>query len=540
MNWGRYIQRTAVRRVVWIVVGALVYGAWAFLSPAHAQLGGLPPDGGGVYFFGSEAAARSSCESDKAAAESRPNAQVNSSSCGSAGSSTTYNGVRFVDVFCDYYEGRHRGCREGQETGFPRSRYAWPLDPICPVGTEWRDDLKQCFDESECYARNQMEGFANVGATVRPFSSKCIAGCRFSASDSQCSVVAGSAQQMCTGNYEWGGACEADPPAPGDPFIPDTYETPEGAASESGKEEGCIPGSSGQNICLKRNGQACYTASTGREICWDYTEVGEKSDNNILQKRNPGPTEIPPSNPNLPTGDTLEKSGDSVTVETTKKQGNTSTTTVTTTTNYQTTHGTNPGQGNQGQPEGTPGGSGSGTGGEGDDDKGTVDGGGDCDSPPIVRGGDPVQAAVVNQTWATRCAVKAGNAAKVTGDVGDCKSPFTVEGDNANAVKLRAMREQICKEGERAENQGISDGLEGSINAMESEFSSIFGDGSGQGAGSISTTRYGGGGSCPAISIEIPWGGTWVPPPVFCDVIAALRLLFLAITTIVALRIIGS
>lgn len=528
MNWGRYIQRTAVRRVVWVVVGVAVYGVLSLLGlVGDAQAGLL------------------GCDSSNRCP--RPEALA---LCEQHGANSTY-GENTV-VHCGSGGGPSSGayqCRTRRPDGTnatacigstsdERNSYYWAGG--CPEGSEWRADLGKCFSESECYARNQMEGFANVGATVRPFSSRCIAGCRFSSSDSQCSVVAGSAQQMCTGNYEWGGACEADPPAPGDPFIPDTYETPEGAASESGKEEGCIPGSSGQNICLKRNGKACYTASTGREICWDYTEVGEKSDNNILQKRNPGPTEIPPSNPNLPTGDTLEKSGDSVTVETTKKQGNTSTTTVTTTTNYQTTHGTNPGQGNQGQPEGTPGGSGSGTGGEGDDDKGTVDGGGDCDSPPIVRGGDPVQAAVVNQTWATRCAVKAGNAAKVTGDVGDCKSPFTVEGDNANAVKLRAMREQICKEGERAENQGISDGLEGSINAMESEFTSIFGDGSGQGAGSISTTRYGGGGSCPAISIEIPWGGTWVPPPVFCDVIAALRLLFLAITTIVALRIIGS
>lgn len=298
-----------------------------------------------------------------------------------------------------------------------------------------------------------------------------------------------------------------------------------------------MPAGDGQSFCIKPSGEQCYTASNGREVCWSPNETGEKSDRNVLQKRNAGNTEIPPANPNLPNGDVLEKVGQSITTDTTRTQGNTSTTTTTTTTNYQTEFGTNPGTGDQGAPAD---GSGGDEGGEGDSDSGSVDGGGDCDSPPIVRGGDPVQAAVVNQTWATRCAVKAGNAAKVTGDVGDCKSPFTVEGDNANAVKLRAMREQICKEGERAENQGISDGLEGSINSMESEFTSIFGDGSGQGAGSISTTRYGGGGSCPAISIEIPWGGTWVPPPVFCDVIAALRLLFLAITTIVALRIIGS
>lgn len=398
----------------------------------------------------------------------------------------------------------------------------------CPAGTEWREDLKLCFDPSECMARNQQEGFGVP--TTRPWRDECIAGCKLAFDNSQGSVCTTlpNGSMSCAGSLQWTGEqCSVPPGA----------EPVEDAPPTRPDQATCTPAGSGQSFCIKPSGEQCYSASNGREVCWRPNETGEKSDRDVLQKRNPGPTEIPPSNQNLPTGDTLEKSGDSVTTDTTRTQGNTSTTTTTTTTNYQTQYGTNPGTGDQGAPAD---GSGGDEGGEGDSESGSVDGGGDCDSPPIVRGGDPVQAAVVNQTWATRCAVKAGNAAKVTGDVGDCKSPFTVEGDNANAVKLRAMREQICKEGERAENQGISDGLEGSINAMESEFTSIFGDGSGQGAGSISTTRYGGGGSCPAISIEIPWGGTWVPPPVFCDVIAALRLLFLAITTIVALRIIGS
>ncbi|RDY67518.1 hypothetical protein DX912_09630 [Lysobacter soli] len=51
---------------------------------------------------------------------------------------------------------------------------------------------------------------------------------------------------------------------------------------------------------------------------------------------------------------------------------------------------------------------------------------------------------VATQAWATRCAVEAGNAAKVTGDIGDCAQAFTVEGTNANAQQLRAMRAQIC------------------------------------------------------------------------------------------------
>ena len=57
---------------------------------------------------------------------------------------------------------------------------------------------------------------------------------------------------------------------------------------------------------------------------------------------------------------------------------------------------------------------------------------------------EPAFEMIANQAWATRCAVEAGNAADVTGDIEKCDQPFTVNGDNANAVKLRAMRAQIC------------------------------------------------------------------------------------------------
>ena len=106
-------------------------------------------------------------------------------------------------------------------------------------------------------------------------------------------------------------------------------------------------------------------------------------------------------------------------------------------------------------------------------------------------------------------------------------------------AKLRAMREQICGEYARGEREGISGGLDAEITSMESEYDSIFGEGSDPGA--ISSTRYGGGGSCPVIEVTIPGIGTsWTPPPVFCSIIAALRLLFIAVATVWAVRIVGS
>lgn len=518
------MKRTAVRRVVWILVGLLVYAVLSALGVASNRAFAQAPTNpcGNVARGCSMQEARAACDA-WVAYEQATNPQRNPVCQG------PYTGVTGSNP----WTGTGPGWFYGRRTGgvFFNSAFT---NSDCPVGSVFRPDLGRCFDESECQARNQEEGFLNVGSVVKPFSSRCIAGCRYSSSDAQCTTVSGSVQQQCTGNFQWGASCTADPPGPDEPFIPSTYDTPEGTAEEVKKDQRCIP-VSGQNVCLKKNGEVCYSsATTGRQFCWRTSETGEKNDDQTRQIRRAGENEIPPANPNLPSGDVLEKSGQSVTTTTT---GSNSTTT-TTTTNYVTQHGTQPGPGNDSEPD-----DGSGKEpGEGEDDKGDVTGGGDCEIPPIVRGGDPIAGAVLEQTWETRCAVEAGNAAKVTGDINKCHEPFTVEGTNANAVKLRAMREQICKEGERTENEGISTGLEAITNAMEGEYSvsDIWGDGSGTGDG-ISTTRYGGGGACPVIEVNIPvLGMTWTPPAFFCDLIAALRLLFLTVATIWALRIIGS
>ena len=212
--------------------------------------------------------------------------------------------------------------------------------------------------------------------------------------------------------------------------------------------------------------------------------------------------------------------------------------TVTTTTrNYTTTSGTDAGTGSgNGEPDDGSGRPGQPDGGE----EGSASGGADCDTPPISS--DPVVGMVATQAWATRCAVEAGNAANVTGEVGDCKSPFSVEGTNANAEKLRALRAAICgpegrAEAERAERVSDTDILNAAGNALEpGEGDSVFADGI---EGSISTTRFGGGGgTCPASGWSLGPIGE-IDTTVLCNVLAALRLLFLAIATIWALRIIG-
>ncbi|MGY0559493.1 hypothetical protein ACW7G2_02030 [Luteimonas sp. A277] len=538
MRWGDYIKRTAVRRAVWIVVGVLIYALLGLLGQARAQ-------SYAQCFADVDSAWCPNASDGVAAAQARAEVQAQQlrdnpwntrevevcapsySTYGSQWGQAQRVQVRIIRVGLS-----SETCANGATV----AQRDWLVAQACPGGGEWREDMGRCFDPSECLERNKEPGYGVP--TTRGWKSDCIAGCTLSFSASgqgyTCTTVGGSL--LCAGSLEYSGE-QCDVP----PGTPPTEDTPPARDDKAT----CTPGSDGQSFCIKPNGEQCYTTANGqRQVCWTPTETGEKSDQNTLQKRNPGPTEIPPSNFNLPTGDTLEKVGQSIVAAIQKVTGNTTSTTTTTTTNYETQFGTNPGTGDQGEPSdgsGTPGGGD----GEGDEDKGSIDGGGDCDAPPVGRGGDPQVVAIVNQAWATRCAVEAGNAAKVTGDVGDCKSPFTVEGTNANAEQLRAMRVSICGHEERAEaakgeNESIVSALEGDLSAMESEFTSIFGEPGGTGNVGIVTSRYGVGGSCPIISVEVPWGGTWTPPAVFCDLLAALRLLFITVATIWALRIIGS
>lgn len=315
------------------------------------------------------------------------------------------------------------------------------------------------------------------------------------------------------------GASPTDPEAP----LEDQKKIP---------NQECVPIGTGEgNACLKPDGQHCLSAArTDKQFCWTPGEVGQKTEADMMQKRDPGETPIPP-NLQLPSGDTLQQKGQPTTTTTVTNNS----TITTTTTNYTTTSGTNAGTSNQGQPS-----DGSGSPDGEKDGKGSASGGGDCETPPVITG-DPVVGMVANQAWATRCAVEAGNAAKVTGDVGDCKSPFTVEGTNANAVKFRAMRAQIC--GDKADNEGDANALNADSDAMESEFDSVFGDDDGSGGGGLNANWFtAGGGSCPDLSFTLPasaGGASWQAPPEFCQTLAWLSLLFQSIAMVWGIRIIA-
>ncbi|WP_414485938.1 hypothetical protein [Stenotrophomonas maltophilia] len=199
---------------------------------------------------------------------------------------------------------------------------------------------------------------------------------------------------------------------------------------------------------------------------------------------------------------------------------------------------------NEGTPNGntpTPGdGSGPGAGdsnGNGEQGEGngnTATGGGNCASPPAT-GGDPILGMIAMQTWATRCAAEKANGGKVTGDVGNCEAPFSVEGDTVQANQLRAQRAQLCA-GRPGEGQGSTGNPhEGAEDAdgpgkWSWKFDESVIDKSGFGGGScpqLGTLDFGRFGT---VSLD---GQTW-----WCPLIAAMRTVMLLLGMFISFRVV--
>lgn len=296
----------------------------------------------------------------------------------------------------------------------------------CPTGQERDLETGECVDpNARCLALNSE--FSGMGPQSRTWTSRCLAnGCNIVVDNPRTTNVLGLGS-VYTGTLRITGACAPMPP-------PNTPPDPEGEK----KPQDCTAAGSGQTMCVKSNGEKCYSASTGRQICWRDGETGTKTDGNTAQKRTPGTD--PQTPPTPPENTTLTPN----TPVTTTSSGGGSPNVTTTTVNYTTNTGTDAGSNNDGEP--------SSGGGEDNGDPTGASGGTDCNTPPIVSG-DEALAMVATQAWSTRCAVVAGNAVTVTGNVDDCSQPFTVEGgtgggaqgtSSASAHQLRALRKAIC------------------------------------------------------------------------------------------------
>lgn len=510
-----------VRRLAYLL--ALVVVGWLALGDAHAQDYSNCLDSS-KYWYREGCATREDAYAGAKAAAARKAAEQ-------YGANATFVGFT---AYPNWVSAAYR-----MPSGhIPTAERSWSAE--CPASLEWFESENKCMQP--CLDRNPSTP-PNYGywTLQSAGTSMCKSGCSFQRGEiletrgfqvcgsGQC--TAGPSQVRAVWSYS-GAKCSAqptDPPPPADDDV------------------SCTPATANQTYCIRPNGENCYTASSGRMICWKPAEHGTKTDGPTTQTNNAGDEQ-----PNPPPG-----SQHTSTVKT--STSTTTNTTITTTNTYTTTSGAPAGSTNQGTavgPDGKPvsgGGNGTGDGsGDGDGEDNSAGGGGDCESPPITSG-DAILGMVATQTWATRCAVEAGNAAKVTGDIGNCKQPFSVEGTNANAVKLRAMRVQICgpdsvaNAGDAFDAQSIDaanagDGDEPTDEEPDDPFadSKIERDGNWL-LDKLDASGFLGGGTCPADrTIAVGAGSIQLSLGPICSMLSAISGLVLALAYLIAFRIMAS
>ena len=110
------------------------------------------------------------------------------------------------------------------------------------------------------------------------------------------SATSWQGQTLYRGVMEYtGGLCSPDPP-----ILPDGEE----ADQKDIPPQECIP-VGGQSVCVKPNGDTCYSGPIGRpmQFCWRAGETGSKSSGDVEQVRAAGSTA--PTAPAPPPGDSF-------------------------------------------------------------------------------------------------------------------------------------------------------------------------------------------------------------------------------------------
>jgi hypothetical protein len=389
----------------------------------------------------------------------------------------------------------------------------------CPAGQTWSTSNFSCVDPAACLARNADA--KNPNAIVGGGAGTCIAGCtyKFVANTSTTIVsTGGNGNVVSSGQFQFDGTvCQTAPPAGFDPNI---------------AQQQCVAAGSGQTMCIKPDGQHCYTASTGRQICWTPGETGSKTDNNVLQIRGPGTTApAPPTIPN----DTLTVSGTQTNTSATTTSG----TVTTNVTNYVTGSGTTP-------PVGTPSGE-PGDGSGGAKSSGTCGGASQnpCDTAGSASGscsvaptytGDPVLGAILIQEWKNHCTANGNAPTEGACGTGGAVGSYVCTGDQSLCtINLHALEEK-CRVA--AKDSALhSDAVAGNAFADEGNGPSIFSSGVGVGQNlDGSRISLGGGTLIPDITLE---GVHWSPPPEFDQTIALVKAILIAAFTLLAMLIAG-
>ena len=378
-DWRAYIARTAVRRVVYIIVGLIVTAAITWATPAHAaQCGVLSKSEAGA------AAGVGQTDATQAEAGARCASVQRWHGPPSAGNYPVYERISCDVTSTGVVTARGRrvqtllpDCTANSSTFGTDSISPFRFTQACPENSPWDPETGTCKPPNNCAtAPNVAAGASSGGAPI------CVNGCTY-VPDSSAGTTVGydgpNGDSIFSAANSWkpnGVECSAENhPMPWDPAKP-TCQT--------------VPGSS-FNHCTQPDGRNCVTTAQGRRLCWGGTETGPRmtSDGKEGANRQPPGTPAPP-----PQG--MENPQAAGTVHNTTNNYSTSTTVY-------NGGGNRGGQGNVGEGgKDTSNGSGEGEG-EGDGKENSVSGGLECSAPPSGCTGDQHTCNLIMQTWRNRC-----------------------------------------------------------------------------------------------------------------------------------------
>lgn len=389
-----------------------------------------------------------------------------------------------------------------------------------------------------CAARNGNK-LADAALAYSP-SPTCISGCKVQGEPFTSSTGGVKLYGMRNRTYT-GDTCAAQNINANDINQPDEKQKTEDETKPKGPE--CTALGNGQTGCQKPDGDYCATSSTGKTFCWKPSEKGKKTDAQDGQTRDEkGKPVTPPDTPPAPDKDWQRKEGH-------QQEACINNTCVT----YNVTNfgGTSKGGAKNGSGDNNPDGSGNtsgngtpgkgtgGTGGGGKDEDGdSASESGNCQQPPTCVG-DTLKCLHLKFTWKIECNTK-GN--KITGGDGCSDGDVPVcAGDSCKAEQYAQVLQQWKQ---RCAVQAMGEGMASRAGNISNPDDAGVVDGiwikEGNGNGPKlrqDLVNVGGGGSLlPDVTLE---GQKWEVPSQFWDIIAGIRVLIIAMATIMAMYIVG-
>ncbi|WP_146257818.1 A coat protein [Stenotrophomonas maltophilia] len=436
-----------------------------------------------------------------------------------------------------------------------RSRYPESASDVQKYGcAKWSDNVFKCYvriagvSEDDCRVDNKLYSFykrelsCNARNASMPLAdaapwysapSTCVGGCKvggipFSQDNGGVKVYGMSDR------YYDGTTCA---PQNGKPGI-----SPEQGPEEEAKPKPneCVALGSGQTSCVKPNGDHCTTASTGKTFCWQPHESGEKRDGTDAQtKSETGKPVMPPTSTD-PSKEYQRTEGHQQTacVNSTCVSYNVTNFTATGKGSAKNGTGDNSVDGSKNTSGNGQTGTGNGGGGK-EGEKDSANESGNCEQPPTCVG-DTLKCLHLKFTWKIECNTK-GNMIEKGDGCGEGDVPVCAGSSCKAEAYSQVLQQWKARCAAQAVGEGLADRAAGISNPDDAGVVDGIWIKEGNGNGpklrqDLVNVGASGGSLLPDVSIE---GHKWEVPSGFYDAIANVRMVIIAMCTVLAMFIVG-